>query len=45
MIRQIERGMGLVRFDDTVFDLYTRFVAWIGEALRAEEMVVVEGNQ
>lgn len=45
VVRQIERGMGLVRFDDTVFDFYTRFVAWIGEALRAEEMVVVEGNQ
>ena len=29
----------------TSFDFYTKFVAWIGEALRAEEMVVVEGNQ
>lgn len=45
VIRQIESGMGFVRFDDTVFDFYTRFVAWIGDALGAEEMIVVEGNQ
>lgn len=42
VIRQIESSMGFVRFDDTVFDFYTRFVAWIGDTLGAEEMIVVE---
>ncbi len=45
VIRRIEGDMGHIQFDDTVFDFYTGFVAWITEALKQQEMIVAEGNQ
>lgn len=45
VVRRIEGDMGNIQFDDTVFDFYTGFVAWITEALKLEDVIVVEGNQ
>ncbi|MCD7907031.1 MAG: hypothetical protein LUH04_04965 [Clostridium sp.] len=45
VIRRIEGDMGHIQFDDTVFDFYTGFAAWITEALKLHQVIVAEGNQ